>query len=91
MSSGFLAQHARQAAKKQGVQATIEARSESEVGQYLKKIDILMVGPHYANRISEFKKMAEAYQVVVIAIPQDIYASLNGAGLLELAAQELAK
>ena len=41
LSSGFLAQKARAAAKKSKVNATIEAKSESEVTQYLSKMDIL--------------------------------------------------
>lgn len=37
LSSGFLAQKARAAAKKGKIDATIEAKSESEVTQYLPK------------------------------------------------------
>lgn len=85
MSSGFLAQRARQSAKKRKINATIDARAESEVGGYLKSIDVLMVGPHYASRLRDFEQMAAPYNVPVIIIPQEIYAGLDGEGLLNLA------
>ncbi|MDQ0361171.1 PTS sugar transporter subunit IIB [Breznakia pachnodae] len=85
MSSGFLAQKARQAAKKKGIMASIDARAESEVNDYLKSIDVLMVGPHYAIRLNDFEQMAAPYNVPVVLIPQNIYAGLDGNALLELA------
>ena len=41
MSSGFLAQRTRKAAKKMNRPIRIEAKSESEVSQYFQDIDIL--------------------------------------------------
>jgi PTS system cellobiose-specific IIB component len=91
MSSGFLAQKARQAAKKKGIMASIDARAESEVNDYLNNIDVLMVGPHYASRLNDFKQMAAPYNVPVILIPQNIYAGLDGPALLELAMETATK
>lgn len=85
MSSGFLASNARKVAKKQKLDATIEARSYSEVRDFLPTIDILMLGPHYKAELGTFEKMAEPYNVKVVVIPQDIYATLDGTRLLELA------
>lgn len=85
MSSGFLAQKARQAAKKNGIHATIEARSHSDVAGYMSSIDILMLGPHYGVELPKFEKLAEPYHVPVCVIPQDMYAQLDGKALLELA------
>lgn len=85
MSSGFLAQRARQAAKKQKINATVEARSHSDIASYMSSIDILMVGPHYAGELPEFEKLAEPHHIPVCVIPQDIYAQLKGDALLELA------
>lgn len=84
MSSGFLAQRARQAAKKRKMSISIDARSESEVAGYLKQTNVLLIGPHYGNRINDFKRMAEPYGIPVIVIPKDIYASLNGDALLDV-------
>lgn len=85
MSSGFLAQKTRQAAKKSGIIATVDARAESEVSDYLNKIDILMIGPHFATRLRDFTQMAKPYDLPVIVIPQEIYANLDGQALLMLA------
>ena len=56
-SSGLLAQQARKHAKKNGIEMTVEARSESQVNGYLGKIDVLLLGPHYANQLENFKGM----------------------------------
>lgn len=85
MSSGFLASSARKAAKKQKLSVSVEARSQTEVNEYLSSIDVLMVGPHYATEISKYQALADPYGVPVILIPQDIYAQLDGARLLDLA------
>ena len=52
-SSGFLAQKARQAAKKKKLDMTVEARSESVVSEYMDKMDVLLVGPPLCKRCSE--------------------------------------
>lgn len=89
LSSGFLAQKARAAAKKGKIDATIEAKSESEVTQYLPKMDILCIGPHYEFRLNTFKDMAAPYNIPVIVIPEEIYSMLDGKALLELALLEI--
>lgn len=91
LSSGFLAQKARAAAKKAKLNATIEAKSESEVVQYLPKMDILCIGPHYEFRLKAFQEMAAPYGVPVIVIPEEIYSMLDGAALLDLALGEMKK
>jgi len=85
MSSGFLAQQARKYAQKQKLDVQIEARSESEIGQYLKVIDVLLIGPHYANHLEEFARMASGYDVAVAVVPKDIYGGLDGEALVEFA------
>ena len=89
--SGFLAQKARAAAKKSKVNATIEAKSESEVTQYLSKMDILCIGPHYEFRLKAFEDMAAPYNIPVIVIPEEIYSMLDGKALLQLAVDTLEK
>lgn len=82
MSSGFLANNVRKAIKKQKVNATVEARSYSEVTEYMSSIDVLMIGPHFATELHNFEAKAEPYGVKVAVIPKAIYGSLDGAGLL---------
>lgn len=91
MSSGFLAQRARQVAKKKKINATIDARSESDVNQYFSQIDILLVGPHYESAMEGLKKECEPYGVPVVLIPQKVYATLDGEALLKLAMETLDK
>jgi PTS system cellobiose-specific IIB component len=45
-SSGFMAANIRKAAAVKGVEITVNARSESEIENYIDEIDCLMVGPH---------------------------------------------
>lgn len=91
MSSGFLAQKTRKAAKKRGLDAKIDARSESQVSSYFSTIDILLLGPHYANQLGEFQAMGKPYDVPVAVIPQKIYATLDGEKLLDFALEEIEK
>lgn len=85
MSSGFLASNARKAAKKQKLTVSVEARSYSEVAEYLNSIDVLLLGPHYATELDKFQALAKPHGVPVAIIPQDIYATLDGSKLLALA------
>ena len=91
MSSGFLAQKARKVAKKKGMNVTVDARSESDVSQYLSQIDILLVGPHYEMALKGLKCECEPYGVPAVLIPQNIYANLDGEALLNLAMETLSK
>ena len=84
-SSGLLAQQSRKYAKKNGIGMTVEARSESQVNGYLPHIDVLLLGPHYANQLENFQNMAKPYNVPVGVIPQDVYGQIDGMRLVELA------
>ena len=85
MSSGFLASNARKVVKKNNINATIEARSHSEVSELLPSIDVLLLGPHYAKDMARFEASAQPHGVAVAVIPQDIYGTLDGKRLIEFA------
>lgn len=85
ISSGMLAQRCRKAAKKNGIDATIDAKSESQVNDYLSKVDVLLLAPHYEVELEKFKKLAEPKNVKVAVIPRDIYGMIDGDRLIELA------
>lgn len=91
MSSGFLATSARKAAKKMKKDYQIEARSETEVSSFLPSIDGLLIGPHYSQKLKEFRKQAKPYQVPVEVIPDDIYGMIDGKGLIEFIQNDLLK
>ena len=89
-SSGLLAQKSRQYIKKNGLNMTVDARSESQVSGYLNQIDVLMLGPHYANELEQFKEMCKGRPIAVSVIPNEIYGMVDGEKLVKLAI-ELAK
>lgn len=83
ISSGMLAQKARKAAKKAGIDATIDAKSESQVKDYLSKVDVLMVAPHYAVEQMKFADLAAPYGVKVGVISNSTYGMLDGDALIK--------
>ena len=89
MSSGFLASSMRKAAKKMGISAHVEAVAESNVGQMVHEFNVLMVGPHYASQLDNFRKMSDQHNVPVVVIPQQVYGTLDGKGAVELAVKTL--
>ena len=80
-SSGFLAQRTRQAFNKMNVEMEVKAVSESELNEYIKDYDILMVGPHLRYKLDEIKKLAKPYNMEVRLIDEEIYGSIDGEAL----------
>ncbi|HIR91153.1 MAG TPA: PTS sugar transporter subunit IIB [Candidatus Limicola stercorigallinarum] len=85
MSSGFLAQQMRKAAKKRGISARIEARSQNDLSKALPDADILLIGPHLAYAQEDLEGICAPYGVPVRVIPKKMYGGLDGEGLLDLA------
>lgn len=83
ISSGLMAQQTRKAAKKKGLNMSVEARSESEVTEYYQYLSILLLGPHYASQLDEFQSQAKPYNLPVAVIPKEVYGSLDGAALVD--------
>ena len=84
-SSGFMAAAARKAAKKLGVDVEVKAKSETEVASLLPETDLLLVAPHLKYMIDEVKELCETNNVKYDIIPQRVYGSLDGKGLIEFA------
>lgn len=91
MSSGFLAQQMRVAAKKMDVIAKVEAKNKNSVQDDLADIDILLLGPHLEYVKDDMRAMCEPYHVPVLVIPKEMYAGLDGKGLMELCIEQLKK
>lgn len=85
MSSGFLAQRAQSAADHKQSGLKISAKSQSIVEDVIEEYDILLLGPHYKSHLEEFEEIAEPYHIPVAVIPQGIYGSLDGEGLVDFA------
>ncbi|OMF45819.1 MULTISPECIES: PTS sugar transporter subunit IIB [Paenibacillus] len=77
-SSGFMANAIRKAGKKRGIEMSVQARSESQLSEYVNEIDVLLVGPHLKYMEDEIKEKMNGLPVKVAVIPQDIYGTLDG-------------
>ena len=87
MSSGFLAQAAQKAANTKAPGTKVAAKSQSLVEDY----DLLLIGPHFASHKDEFDELAGQYGIPVAVIPQSVYGSLDGNGLIDFALDVLNK
>jgi len=83
ISSGLMAQQTRKAAKKRGLDMSVEARSESEVTEYYPYISVLLLGPHYAAQLDEFTEQGKPYGLPVAVIPKEVYGTLDGSALVD--------
>lgn len=82
-SSGFMAANVRKAAAARGMKMSVNARSESEVLNYVEDIDCLMVGPHLATVIPSLEEDIEGYDIKIAVIEKEAYAKLNGEMVLD--------
>lgn len=87
-SSGFLAQNLRKAAKKAGVELEVNARSESDIPDYIGHIDVLLVGPHLAYMEDKLRAQVEPHGIKAAMLSQKVYSRLDGEGAFKLV-QEL--
>lgn len=82
-SSGFMAANIRKAAAARGIKMTVNARSESEILNYVEEINCLMVGPHLASNFDSIIEDCEGYDVKCGIISKDAYSHLNGDAALD--------
>ncbi|MEG0468513.1 PTS sugar transporter subunit IIB [Amedibacillus sp. YH-ame10] len=88
-SSGFMAKNIRVAAKNEGFEIGVKARSDSEVEDYIEEIDLLLVGPHLKYMLHDLEEIADPYDVPVRIIDENAYGSLDGAAVLNSIRKEL--
>ncbi|MBU8598227.1 PTS sugar transporter subunit IIB [Shouchella clausii] len=88
-SSGFMANAIRKAGKKRGMEMSVQARSESQLSEYLNEIDVLLVGPHLKYMEDELREKVSGYSIKVSVIPQSIYGTLDGNKACDLIANIL--
>ncbi len=85
MSSGFLAQQMRSCSQEsRGLWLRWKLKVKTILQDDLPKTDILLIGPHLAYAYEELKAMCDPYAVPVLIIPKDMYAGLDGKGLLAI-------
>lgn len=88
-SSGFMAAAARKAAKKMKLEMEFKARSDSELNDYLSENDLLLIAPHLNFMAESIEPEAKKAHIKVAVIPQAIYGSLDGSGLVKFAQEQL--
>ena len=91
MSSGFLAQAAQKVANTKAPGTKAAAKSQSLVEDVIEDYDLLLIGPHFASHKDEFDELAGQYGIPVEVIPQSVYGSLDGNGLIDFALDVLNK
>jgi PTS system cellobiose-specific IIB component len=84
MSSGFLAQNIRKAAKNRSMDLEVFARSESEVEEYVDRIDVLLYGPHLKYLEKELIEKVSGRNIPISIIDQSIYGMIDGERTLDL-------
>lgn len=85
-SSGFMAQAMRKAAKEQGIEhIEIIARSEAEMANNLKDVDLVMFGPHLAFKKEALEKDLKQYDVPFTFIDKEAYGNIDGGATLKQA------
>lgn len=77
-SSGFMGASIRKAATANGLKITVNARSESEIENYIDEIDCLMIGPHMAYLMDEAKDIIGSADIKIALMKPEYYASLDG-------------
>ncbi len=82
-SSGFMAGNIRKAAAERGLEISVNARSESEIENYIDDIDVLMVGPHLAYILNEVDDYVGDRPIAVILMRPDYYSTLDGGMALD--------
>ena len=75
--------------KKTGDHGQGGSKSQNNIADDLPKTDILLIGPHLSYAFDELKAMCGPYAVPVLMIPKDMYAGLDGKGLLALCMETL--
>ncbi len=82
-STGFLAQAARKAAKKNNIEMKIEAKSTAHLEAYIDSIDVLLLGSHFRYKKEEIEQEIAGKNIAFGVIPQKIFGSLNGDALVD--------
>lgn len=90
-SSGFLAQKMRRAAAQEGIEVAVEARSDTDIDEYIGRIDVLLLGPHLAYLEEKVRAQVEPHGIKVVLLPQRIYGRLDGNAAIQLAVEAIAK
>ncbi len=85
MSTSMLVNKMIEVAKKRDLEVEISAHSETKMIQEADGIDIALLGPQIAYKLSEAKKVFEPLNIPVEVIPMQDYGMMNGEKVLDFA------
>lgn len=82
-SSGFMAANIRKAAKQKGIELEVQARSDSEIDNYIEDVDLIMVGPHLEYIMEDLDEYTHEYPVKIALMKPEYYSRLDGEKAIE--------
>lgn len=85
MSTSLMVNKMKDAAKKMGLEADIEATAEANLDAETNGIDVALLGPQIRYKLAEAKKICGPKNVPVDVIPMRDYGTMNGKAVLEFA------
>jgi len=88
-SSTFVAQRLRHAAQERGIVCSATAGTVQSLPIDLDAADLVLVGPHLAHLMDDIHRLAEAREVGVAILPDDVFGDLHGERTLDLALAHL--
>jgi len=77
-SSTFVTQRLRGAVATRGLDHTVDAAGLSSFPGCLEHTDVLLIGPHLADRLADVQRDAAACGVRVAMLPDDIFGDRDG-------------
>jgi len=84
-SSTFVALRVRRTAAHRGLDVHVTAGSESDLADTLSTTDVLLVGPHLAERFEAIRVQAGLFDVRARLLPASVFAARDGEAALNLA------
>lgn len=92
-SSTFVAMRIRNAAADRGLTLDAQAASVSQIEQRLGEAEVLLVGPHLADRFAAITQLAEGHPVSPVLMTEEMLTDFDGTLALDaaLAAQTSAR
>ena len=84
MSTSMLVQKMQAAAKEQGIEVAIQAKSVTDAANEIDKVDVLLLGPQVGYQKGEMETLA-AGRIPVEVIDMRDYGTMNGKAVLATA------
>lgn len=72
-SSSFLALRMRKAAPSHGLELLVSAGSVDDLDERLSAVDVILIGPHLADRFPDLKRLAAGVGVAAGLLPADVF------------------